>query len=45
MQSVPSCALKILEINEEADLAALCTDSKICHHDVPSAFRACFIMT
>ena len=45
MQSVPNCALNILEINEEADLAALRTDSKICHHDVPSAFRACFITT
>ena len=45
MRSVPSCALNILEVNEEADLAALRTDSKICHHEVPSTFRACFIMT
>jgi len=45
MQSVPSCALNILEINEEADLAALHTDSKICHHEVPSTFHACFITT
>lgn len=45
MQSVPNCALNILEINEEADLAALRTDSKICHYEVPSTFRACFITT